>query len=310
MASSSSNTCQQTQTQQSQQSSTMDFSSLAKTLHFNLPIKLDKDNYIYWKIQILSAVNALDLEEYIDSSKHPPPQPQPSYYNKNNSHNAAALTQAYIGQSSQNSDHQNTVSQGFHQEGFQPQGNYTQTSAYVTALGSANDPSWSVDSGATNHITSDLNNLSLKSEYKEFNELELPYQQLFPSATGLTYFAPTSAVPIHTIVDMVTSNDMQPTGSQPISAFLPPIPTYSPVTSPIVVSPCQPTLPTVPGPASIVSSIHPMVTRSKNEIFKPKAYTSNCFLWLLLNFTGWLARGSCLLNLERDLLIAIIPFYG
>ncbi|KAL5797917.1 hypothetical protein ACOSQ2_002737 [Xanthoceras sorbifolium] len=74
MASYSSDTCQQTQSQQSQQSSTMDFSSLAKTLHFNLTIKLDEDNYIYWKTQILRAINALDLEEYIDNSKHPPPQ--------------------------------------------------------------------------------------------------------------------------------------------------------------------------------------------------------------------------------------------
>ncbi|KAL5780818.1 hypothetical protein ACOSQ2_011555 [Xanthoceras sorbifolium] len=74
MASSSSDTCQQTQSQQTQQSSTMDFSSLAKTLHFNLSIKLDEDNYIYWKTQILPAINALNLEEYIDSSKHPLPQ--------------------------------------------------------------------------------------------------------------------------------------------------------------------------------------------------------------------------------------------
>ncbi|KAL5843213.1 hypothetical protein ACOSQ4_009171 [Xanthoceras sorbifolium] len=74
MASSSSNTCQQTQSQQSQQSSTTDFGSLAKTLLFNLPVKHDEDNYIYWKTQILPAVNALDLEEYIDSPKHPPPQ--------------------------------------------------------------------------------------------------------------------------------------------------------------------------------------------------------------------------------------------
>ncbi|KAL5840724.1 hypothetical protein ACOSQ4_013332 [Xanthoceras sorbifolium] len=56
MASSSSNTCQQTQ------SSSMDFDSLAKTLHFNLLIKLDENNYIYWKTQILHAVNALDLK--------------------------------------------------------------------------------------------------------------------------------------------------------------------------------------------------------------------------------------------------------
>ncbi|KAL5842008.1 hypothetical protein ACOSQ3_012611 [Xanthoceras sorbifolium] len=72
MASSSSNTCQQTQ--QTQQSSSMDFGSLAKTLHFNLPIKLDESNYIYWKIQIIPVVNALDLENFIDETKTPPSQ--------------------------------------------------------------------------------------------------------------------------------------------------------------------------------------------------------------------------------------------
>ncbi|KAL5813194.1 hypothetical protein ACOSQ3_028144 [Xanthoceras sorbifolium] len=52
----------------------MDFSSLAKTLHCNLPIKLDEDNFIYWKTQILPAINALDLEDFIDSTKTPPSQ--------------------------------------------------------------------------------------------------------------------------------------------------------------------------------------------------------------------------------------------
>ncbi|KAL5763236.1 hypothetical protein ACOSP7_019500 [Xanthoceras sorbifolium] len=75
MAAFSSNTCQQTQqTQQAQQSSSMDFGSLAKTLHFNLPIKLDEINYIYWKTQILPAVNALDLVNFIDETKTPPSQ--------------------------------------------------------------------------------------------------------------------------------------------------------------------------------------------------------------------------------------------
>ncbi|KAL5813122.1 hypothetical protein ACOSQ3_028072 [Xanthoceras sorbifolium] len=69
MATSSSNTCQSTQ-----QTSCMDFSSLAKTLHFNLPIKLDESNYIYWKTQILPAINALDLESFIDETKTPPSQ--------------------------------------------------------------------------------------------------------------------------------------------------------------------------------------------------------------------------------------------
>ncbi|KAL5768050.1 hypothetical protein ACOSQ2_014833 [Xanthoceras sorbifolium] len=52
----------------------MDFSSLAKTLHFNLPIKLDESNYIYWKTQILPAINALDFESFIDKTKTPPSQ--------------------------------------------------------------------------------------------------------------------------------------------------------------------------------------------------------------------------------------------
>ncbi|KAL5825256.1 hypothetical protein ACOSQ3_021319 [Xanthoceras sorbifolium] len=81
---SSSNTCptnQQTQQteqtqqfQQTQQLSSMDFGSLAKTLHFNLPIKLDESNYIYWKTQILPAVNALDVESFINETTVPPSQ--------------------------------------------------------------------------------------------------------------------------------------------------------------------------------------------------------------------------------------------
>ncbi|KAL5822970.1 hypothetical protein ACOSQ4_020870 [Xanthoceras sorbifolium] len=74
MASSSSFDSQQTQDDRSSNTHGMDFSSLAKTLHFNLPIKLDEDNFIYWKTQILPAINALDLEDFIDSTKTPPSQ--------------------------------------------------------------------------------------------------------------------------------------------------------------------------------------------------------------------------------------------
>ncbi|KAL5778756.1 hypothetical protein ACOSQ2_009493 [Xanthoceras sorbifolium] len=45
-----------------------DYSTLAKTLKSNMPIKLDKTNYIYWKTQVMPAVRALDLEDYIYSS--------------------------------------------------------------------------------------------------------------------------------------------------------------------------------------------------------------------------------------------------
>ncbi|KAL5769861.1 hypothetical protein ACOSP7_014015 [Xanthoceras sorbifolium] len=46
----------------------IDYSSLAKTLNSNVPIKLDKSNYIYWKTQVMPAIRALDLEDYIFGS--------------------------------------------------------------------------------------------------------------------------------------------------------------------------------------------------------------------------------------------------
>ncbi|KAL5851114.1 hypothetical protein ACOSQ3_006232 [Xanthoceras sorbifolium] len=46
----------------------IDYSSLAKTLNSNVPMKLDKSNYIYWKTQVMPAIRALDLEDYISSS--------------------------------------------------------------------------------------------------------------------------------------------------------------------------------------------------------------------------------------------------
>ncbi|KAL5763171.1 hypothetical protein ACOSP7_019435 [Xanthoceras sorbifolium] len=32
----------------------LDFQSLARTLNFNLPLKLDKSNYVNWKAQVIS----------------------------------------------------------------------------------------------------------------------------------------------------------------------------------------------------------------------------------------------------------------
>ncbi|KAL5820455.1 hypothetical protein ACOSQ3_022337 [Xanthoceras sorbifolium] len=46
----------------------IDYSSLAKTLNSNVPMKLDKSNYIYWKTQVMPAIRTLDLEDYISGS--------------------------------------------------------------------------------------------------------------------------------------------------------------------------------------------------------------------------------------------------
>ena len=38
---------------------------ISKNLNFNLPIKLDQNNFTYWKAQILPIVRAFDLEEFL-----------------------------------------------------------------------------------------------------------------------------------------------------------------------------------------------------------------------------------------------------
>ncbi|KAL5835320.1 hypothetical protein ACOSQ4_014817 [Xanthoceras sorbifolium] len=54
--------------------STTSFSSAAVKLNFNLPVKLDKNNYIYWSAQVLPAIRAYNLEEYIFETKPAPPK--------------------------------------------------------------------------------------------------------------------------------------------------------------------------------------------------------------------------------------------
>ncbi|KAI9160735.1 hypothetical protein LWI28_011054 [Acer negundo] len=38
---------------------------ISKNLNFNLPIKLDQNNFVYWKAQILPIVRAFDLDEFL-----------------------------------------------------------------------------------------------------------------------------------------------------------------------------------------------------------------------------------------------------
>ncbi|KAL5733908.1 hypothetical protein ACOSP7_031769 [Xanthoceras sorbifolium] len=55
------------------QSGNQAFSSLFNSqLNFNLPIKLDRENYPLWKAQVLPAIRAYNLEEYIFESKIAP----------------------------------------------------------------------------------------------------------------------------------------------------------------------------------------------------------------------------------------------
>ncbi|KAL5757180.1 hypothetical protein ACOSQ2_021926 [Xanthoceras sorbifolium] len=47
-------------------------SAFTSHLNFNLPIKLDRMNYLFWKAQVLPAIRAYNLEEYIFESKPAP----------------------------------------------------------------------------------------------------------------------------------------------------------------------------------------------------------------------------------------------
>ncbi|KAL5815035.1 hypothetical protein ACOSQ4_025676 [Xanthoceras sorbifolium] len=47
----------------------VEFASISKALNFNLSVKLTRDNYVYWRAQILPAIRALALEEFINGSR-------------------------------------------------------------------------------------------------------------------------------------------------------------------------------------------------------------------------------------------------
>ncbi|KAL5810166.1 hypothetical protein ACOSQ4_026734 [Xanthoceras sorbifolium] len=60
--------------QSSQSAATSEFNSIAKTLNFNLPVKLDRDNYVHWKAQVLPAIQAYELDDFISGLQSIPPQ--------------------------------------------------------------------------------------------------------------------------------------------------------------------------------------------------------------------------------------------
>ncbi|KAL5830952.1 hypothetical protein ACOSQ4_016306 [Xanthoceras sorbifolium] len=47
----------------------VEFASISKALNFNLSVKLTRDNYIHWRAQILPAIRALALEDFINGSR-------------------------------------------------------------------------------------------------------------------------------------------------------------------------------------------------------------------------------------------------
>ena len=70
------------------------------------------------------------------------------------------------------------------------QANYHQSTAYYATPETVGDPAWYADSGATNHVTPQLSNLSIHSDYQGYDKLAVGNgQQLHISHTGKTFIS-------------------------------------------------------------------------------------------------------------------------
>ncbi|KAK2644666.1 hypothetical protein Ddye_019861 [Dipteronia dyeriana] len=65
-------------------------------LNFKLPIKLDRNNYNFWKLQVLDDVHAFDLEDFmLNPSKCPPKYIQHS--NEDSGEVVQLMNEEYVG---------------------------------------------------------------------------------------------------------------------------------------------------------------------------------------------------------------------
>ncbi|KAL5825484.1 hypothetical protein ACOSQ3_021547 [Xanthoceras sorbifolium] len=46
-----------------------DFAALAKSINLNIPVKLDRDNYVYWRAKVLPTIEAFELDYFISDLK-------------------------------------------------------------------------------------------------------------------------------------------------------------------------------------------------------------------------------------------------
>ncbi|KAL5804239.1 hypothetical protein ACOSQ3_031039 [Xanthoceras sorbifolium] len=126
------------------------------------------------------------------------------------------------------------------------------------------------------------------SRHVIFHEHDLPYQSLFSSSQSV-HIPPSSSLPISflhsispTVICSTTPSSVPSSASQyyhnhyvsassSASPTAPPSVSVSPSTAP-----SSNNSPTIPQPAPIPSNTHPMITRSKLGIFKPKSYSASC----------------------------------
>ncbi|KAA0068024.1 Retrovirus-related Pol polyprotein from transposon TNT 1-94 [Cucumis melo var. makuwa] len=170
-------------------------------------VKLNDDNFLLWKFQILTALEAYDMENFLESESEPPTKyltstgssstsatrtPNPEYKESQNESKLISETalpsvnivtqttekgaESYI-RTSQNNYHNN---HSYNQRGGRGngrsnsggRGNRNKPQCQIcTKLGHSADSNWYPDSGATNHLTHSLSNLSTGSEYGGGNQI-------------------------------------------------------------------------------------------------------------------------------------------
>ncbi|KAL5767401.1 hypothetical protein ACOSQ2_014184 [Xanthoceras sorbifolium] len=146
---------------------------------------------------MLPAIKAFELDDFISGLK---PEPSKHEYDHvvvlidNQKHTITIQEAQYMLMVHEqrieylNSTSQIDVSNSFQQPPMrqfpsptnqQNQANVMQSTAYYATPESVSDESWYADSGATNHVTSDLSNLSLQYEYKGNERLVVAQHLLY-----------------------------------------------------------------------------------------------------------------------------------
>ncbi|TXG59508.1 hypothetical protein EZV62_014081 [Acer yangbiense] len=175
---------------------------ISKNLNFCLPIKLNQNNFVYWKAQILPIVRAFDLEELLFGPVISPKKyieikdeetdsmikaisddclTWPKQFASTNldltNVSANILAKIHRGESTndQRGGHYHGRARGrgrgrgggrYNNSRPVCQVHSNSLNAITVSSSSVADPNWYIDNGATNHITPDFNNLSINSEYR------------------------------------------------------------------------------------------------------------------------------------------------
>ncbi|KAH9717402.1 retrovirus-related pol polyprotein from transposon RE2 [Citrus sinensis] len=152
------------------------------TYVFTTPIKLNQNNFMLWRSQVISSIRTNELEGFIDGSHICPPRvfinlgqdqtivitPNPEYqvWKKQDhillSWLLSSLSEEVLG----------TVvdcSTSFEiQKNYMPQPSRRREprGAYVATTDGQSSGAWYLDSGATNHVTNALGNININSEYQ------------------------------------------------------------------------------------------------------------------------------------------------